>query len=225
MKKNNGKLQILYRNKRPDTRKIAVAAVLAALEIALGFIGNYVSFGQVNLNLALIPVIVAACFYGPVMGLILGLLNGCIALCAPTTIGFFMPYNPVATVFLCLLKTGAAGFIAGFIYRAFAKKHEYVGVIVASISVPVINTGIFIAGVYAFFLDLYASINVSGVNVFEFVLLSVLTVNFAVEVCSTAVLSPAVYKILKITRRNSFPSAAESSDEDNARSENEDDNE
>lgn len=179
-------------NKKSKSRKITGIAIFVALEIVLSFISNYVQTGQVNLNLALIPIIVGACAYGAVCGMLLGILNGIITLTAPATLGFFFVFNPVATVFLCLLKTGLAGLICGFISKAF-KKHTLIGAILSSAVVPIVNTGLFILGVFAFFTDAYATLTDS--NVYEYVLVSVLSLNFVIEFIVCAVISPAIIKI------------------------------
>lgn len=179
-------------NKKSKSRKITGIAIFVALEIVLSFTSNYVQTGQVNLNLALIPIIVGACVYGPICGMLLGILNGIITLTAPATLGFFFVFNPVATVFLCLLKTGLAGLIGGFISKAF-KKRTLIGAILSSAVVPIVNTGLFILGVFAFFTDAYTTLTDS--NVYEYILVSVLSLNFVIEFIVCTVISPAIIKI------------------------------
>ncbi len=182
-------------HKNNRVRKITGVALFIAIEIVLSFISNYVQTGQVNLNLALIPIIIGACAYGPIVGLALGILNGVITLTAPATLGVFFVVNPAATVFLCLLKTGLAGLVSGLIYKALYK-HKLIAAILSSVVVPVVNTGLFILGTYAFFIDVYSAANVNGINVYEFVLVSVLSVNFAIESVLCLVVSPAILKVL-----------------------------
>ena len=98
-------------------RTIAGLGVLTAMVVVLQLLSNYVQFGPVSITLSLFPIAVGAMLYGPLGGLFLGLVNGAIVLTAPSTISFFFAYEPVGTVVICLLKTGLAGLIAGFIFK------------------------------------------------------------------------------------------------------------
>ena len=104
-----------------DTKAIVITGLLLALEIVLQTIGNYLQFGAANINLSLIPVVLAAVLCGPISGGILGFFNGIMALLSPSTIAFFMPVSPIGTVFVCLLKCTLAGVIAGFVFDVFRK--------------------------------------------------------------------------------------------------------
>lgn len=181
-------------------KKLTGIALITALEIILNFISGFITIGQVNINLALIPIIVGACMYGPSAGAFIGAVNGIMTCFAPSTVALFIPHNPVATVILCILKTAAAGFAAGLIYRLINKNgcRDLSGAIAASAAVPVINTGIYILGVYAFFLPIYEQWNDKGVNIFMFVIISVLTINFLIEFALSLILSPAVHRIIRI---------------------------
>lgn len=182
-------------------RRITGIALLIAVEVALGFLGNYVSIGQVNLNLALIPIAVGACIFGPLCGLALGIINGLIALIAPATMAFFVPHNLIATIVVCLAKTGLAGLVAGFIYRGLKSKSELVAVILASIAIPVVNTGLFIIGVFAFFMPVYEGWAGEGANVYLFVITATLTVNFLIELVINAGLATTVHRIIKVVSK------------------------
>ncbi len=176
-----------------STRQIAGMGIISALTFVLGFVSNYVSFGPVNINLALVPIVVGACIYGPWWGFFLGTLDGLIILFAPSTLTYFMPANAVATVIICIFKTGLGGLIAGYLYKLIYKKQDLVASIVASLVVPLVNTGLFILGAYLFFLSIYGDI----LTLFT----AVITVNFGIEFAVAIVLSPVVYKILKIATK------------------------
>ena len=126
-------------------QKMAGTGMLFALEIVLQIIGNHVNIGPVNINLSLMPIVMGAVFFGPLSGLFLGLVNGIITILAPGT-GAFLAVSPFWTIVVCLLKTGLAGLISGLIYKVFEKKHLIAGIVLASIIVPIINTGIFALG-------------------------------------------------------------------------------
>ena len=179
-------------------RRITGIALLIAVEVALGFLGNYVSIGQVNLNLALIPIAVGACIFGPLCGLALGIINGLIALIAPATMAF-CALQPNCHHRCCLAKTGLAGLVAGFIYRGLKAKSELVVVILASIAIPVVNTGLFIIGVLPS--SVYEGWAGEGANVYLYVITATLTVNFLIELVINAGLATTVHRIIKVVSK------------------------
>lgn len=187
-------------NKKPDARKITGIALFVALEVALCFITNYVQFGAVNINLALFPIVIGACVFGPWIGLILGLLNGLITIFAPATLAF-ISLSPAATVFVCLFKTSLAGFLGGLFYKLIAKKNTLIAAFVAAVTVPVVNTFVFILGSYIFFADLFATVNTEGKNMFVFLITTFIGLNFLIEVISNLVIDPAICKAIKLIPR------------------------
>ncbi|MCR5308416.1 MAG: hypothetical protein K6E24_05430 [bacterium] len=182
-------------------KKMVGIATLASLVIGLQFLSNYVTFGSVSITLALIPIAVGAILYGPIVGMILGVIMGLVVIVAPSTLTYFMPVNPAATVILCLLKTGLAGLISGLIFKLFAfvaKKKEKkstkntlfaFGIIIAGLVIPIINTGLFIVGASIFFTEIYGS----AMAVIE----AVIATNFFIEFGVSVVLSPVLVYLIK----------------------------
>lgn len=174
------------------TRKIAGIGILGAIVIVLQLISNYISFGSVSITLSLIPITIGAIIYGPLAGLILGMINGGIVLTAPST-AIFLEHNAIAAVFLCLSKTGLAGLIVGFIPKIF-KKHEKTSVIVSSLLVPIINTGIFIIFCLIWFMDIFPNPTPT------YLIITVIGINFLIEFAVSAILSPVIYYIINIVK-------------------------
>ena len=182
-------------------KKLVGLATLTALVVGLQFLSNYVPFGSISITLALIPIAMGAILYGPLAGFFLGAVMGGVVLTAPSTAGF-LQHNAVATVFLCLLKTGLAGLVSGYLFKLFAffaKKQQNVnkkkalfaaGIIVAALVVPVINTGLFILGATIFFIGLFGDF-ITIINL-------VITTNFLVEFLVSAILSPALVTLVKV---------------------------
>ena len=191
-------------------KRMVGIATLAALVVGLQFLSNYVSFGSISITLALIPIAMGAILYGPIAGAVLGGIMGIIVIVSPSTLAVFMPYNPVATIFLCILKTGLAGLASGFVFKLFAfiarKQNEKkakmgffaAGIITATLVVPIINTGLFIAGAWIFF----KNVEVGGVLVFGGtfmgIITAVLTTNFFIEFLVSVILSPALVYLIKV---------------------------
>ena len=181
------------------TKTITGTALLTAIELILIVISNYVAIGPVNINLALVPVAVAGMVFGPLSGLFVGLVNGLVTIFSPSTQAIFMSIAPFGTVLICLLKTGLAGFLCGLIYIPFKKEtnsntKKLVGSILASISVPVINTGIFTIGCYSFFSDWLRDVtNASSYdNSFLTLIMVILGINFIFEFSISLLLSPSI---------------------------------
>ena len=186
-----------------DTKAIVVTGLLLALEIILQIIGNYLQIGPANINLSLVPVVLAAVLCGPISGGILGFFNGLMALLSPSTLAIFMPVNPVGTVLVCLLKCALAGVAAAFIYDLFRKigKNRFlfntIGLFAASAIVPVINTGLFALGALVFFQDLLkASISEAMPNIGAVLIFGFIGVNFFFELATTVFITPAVGMVL-----------------------------
>ena len=181
-------------NKKITTRQIVITGLMLALMIILQIIGNYLQFGPVNINISLVAIVLAAVLGGPLSGAIVGFFNGVMALLSPSTIAIFMPVSPVGTVLACLLKCTLAGLVSGIIFNLLKKKNKVLSLIVSSLLVPIINTGIFIIFCLIFFRPILESNVTSGAfpNIWMFLIVGFIGWNFLVELVSTTVLSPIV---------------------------------
>lgn len=192
MNENNQKPTSRKKNDRA-IRRLTGISVLTALAICLILIANYVTIGgMASINLSLIPIVMAAILYGPLAGTFVGAVVGALTLAAPAT-GGFLSMNPWGTVIVCILKMALAGLVPGLIFKALGKKHFALGVILASLSAPIVNTGLFALGCYAFFYDAlaaYATENSVSVSYTLFVVY--IGVNFFLEFGVNAALSPAM---------------------------------
>ena len=183
--------------KRITTQQIVGTGLLLALEIIFQIIGNYLQIGPVNINLSLVTVVLAAVLYGPLSGAVLGFFNGLIVLLSPSTLAIFMPISPIGTVIACLLKCTIAGLVAGLLFKLFKNKNNLIGLIIASILVPVINTGIFSVVCLLFFRPfLESGVSEAFPNIGAFLIFGVIGINFIVEIISTVALSTPVGMIL-----------------------------
>lgn len=182
-----------------NIKKLVGIASLAAVVVVLQLLANYIAIGNVSITLALIPIVVGAILYGPLAGTILGCVMGLMAMIAPSTIAFFMPHNPVATIILCLLKAGLAGAVSGWIFKLLSKKNFVLAIILASIACPIVNTGIFLIGGGLFFAGVYGASN--ALSAFGIIFVGI-WMNFVIEFIVNSLLSPAVISIVKVAFRN-----------------------
>lgn len=188
-------------NSTSKVKTIVLTGLLLALEVIFQTLGNYVQLGPANINLTLVTIVLAAVLCGPWSAMVLGFFNGVMAIFSPSTQAIFMPINPWATVLVCLLKTALAGLGASYIYKALAKNNRIVALVLASVAVPVINTGLFTVGALLFFQP-WLEVGSSGYggNWFLFLLLAVIGWNFLLELATTVVVAPLAGEI--VLRRN-----------------------
>ncbi|MBQ6730802.1 MAG: ECF transporter S component [Bacilli bacterium] len=181
-------------NKKITTRQIVITGLMLALMIVLQIVGNYLQFGPVNINISLVAVVLAAVLGGPLSGAIVGFFNGIMALLSPSTIAVFMPVSLVGTILACLLKCTLAGLVSGLAFNAIKKKNTILALIIASLLVPIINTGIFIIMALIFFRPILEANVTSGAfpNIWVFLLAGFIGWNFLIELLSTGVISPIV---------------------------------
>ena len=185
--------------KNDQVRKITGVAILLAIEIVLQAMGNYITPGVVSINLSLIPIALGAILYGPFAGALLGFGNGLVVLLSPSTEAF-LSYSLFGTIVVCLLKCTIAGFLAGLFYKLIAKKHSLLGAIVASLIVPVVNTGLFVLGVFTIFFGLFQPIG-STDQIMKYVFLVMIGWNFVIEFSLTAILSPTIARVINIIKK------------------------
>ena len=126
---------------------------------------------------------------------------GIIILTAPST-GSFLAVNPIVTVILCIVKTAVAGVVSGYLFKLFQNKNIKLAVILASISAPIVNTGIFALGSILFYMPTLEVWAGEGANAFAFLFLTMIGANFIIEFIINSVLSPVVLYIVKIISTN-----------------------
>jgi len=164
---------------------VAQVGIFAALMIVATLLSNYIQFGTISINLALIVIAVGAMKYGPAVGFILGVINGIVIMFAPSTMAFFQ-LSVIGTILVCTLKASIAGLVSSLLYKAINSKHHKTAVIVSSAIVPILNTAIFILFALVFFKGAFGSL----ISLF-------VTANFLVEFIVTIAISFGIIYILK----------------------------
>ncbi|MDD6301895.1 MAG: ECF transporter S component [Bacillales bacterium] len=191
-------------------KRMAGIAILISVTVALQFFGNYINFGILNINLALITIIIGACLYGPKVGLILGLIDGAIVCTSPSTIAFFMTpsgQNNVsvglvfATIFVCLVKTGIAGLLSGIVFKYLKNVNFTLAIVLASVIVPIVNTGLFIVGCYTLFNNML-SVKAGEATLTYLVFVVLIGFNFFFELPAISLLTPGIGHVIKIITKN-----------------------
>ncbi len=194
---------------RFSAKNITGVAVLLALVIVLQAVGGTISLpGGVQLNFTLIPIVLGAILFGEWVGGFLGLACGVVVVIslASGTGGFFSDVflrTPVITTLTCLIKTSVAGYLAGLFYRLIAKKSKIAGVFVASATVPIINTALFIVGCTIMELsgDLLRIEGYEGTNFIFFLLVVLVSFNFFIELGINLVFAPALDRVIRVVEK------------------------
>ncbi len=191
---------------RKKVLRLAELSLLVALVVVLQIISALIPpiGGMVSITLTLIPVVVGGILLGKRSGAILGfsfgviVLINCIAALDPGG-NILWNSNPFFTAIICLVKGTAAGFVPAALYELVRQKSDnngrvFVATLVAALSAPIVNTGLFVVGMFLLFKNtLYAW--AGGTNIVTYILLGLAGVNFLVEFTINIILSPAIVRI------------------------------
>ena len=185
--------------------------MMIAITIVLQIISNFVKFGPVSITLALVPIIIGAAIYGwkggAILGFVFGLvvyLSGLIGWDGGTVIWFSTSngvVSAIATPILVIVKGTVAGIGAGLICKAFEKKNSLLGVILAGIAAPLLNTGIFVLGWVTIFRNTRAEDTMWAAFV---AIIAAIAVNFIVELIANLALSTVLDRIIRIAGKHKF---------------------
>ena len=171
-------------------KNVAVLAVLLALVIVLQVFGLAIPMpGGTSMSFVLVPIILGGMILGPGAGTFLGLAFGIITIFDPLAMTL-MNYVPAITVLTVVLKGLCAGLVPSLLFRLISRKNKYVAAYVAALAAPVCNTGIFFLGCLLMQEALVASV---GMAFWAFI--SLIMINFAIELGVNVVIAPAIYSV------------------------------
>ncbi len=118
------------------TKRIALNAMLIAMYFLLS---NYLALnlGPIRLTLDVLPIIVGACLFGPLDGLIIGLIGNFL-------FQLLGPYGISATTPLWMLPDGVRGLLVGLVlYGSVRSKLKYAVVLgLISVAIATLTTGV-----------------------------------------------------------------------------------
>ncbi len=189
-------------NKKQQTQKLVLGAVLTALVIILQLMGTFVRFGPFAISLVLIPIVIGAATCDYKIGAWLGFIFGVVVLLSGDAGPFFAISVP-GTIITVLLKGTLCGLISGVVYKLLEKFNRYVAVIAAAIVCPIVNTGVFLLGCSIFFLSTIAEWGVGEGfnNVVAYMFLGLAGGNFIFELVANIILAPIISTIIKFNKK------------------------
>ena len=192
--------EYIMAEKKFSTRKLTGLAILTALVVILQFLPIKGPFFLITLTL--VPIVIGSALYGAFAGAWLGFIFGVTVLLSGDAAAF-LTINIPGTIATVLVKGTLAGLAAGLVYKLASKVNRYFGVICAALVAPVVNTGIFLLGCRLFFMD---TVNgwaaASGYeNVGAYMILSLVGINFLIELGVDLVCSPVILRLINIRKK------------------------
>ena len=181
-----------------ETRKLVLLGLLTAIVVVLQALAAVLPVYPFTLTLSLVPMVIGAALVSPLAGGWLGLVFGLVVLISGNA-NPFLVISPIATVLLVLAKGAFAGLAAGAVYSLFAKKSRTVATIISAVICPIVNTGIFVIGCYAFFLPTLRewAAAFEFENATAYIFLGMISFNFIFEVGINIILSPVIIRLVQ----------------------------
>ncbi|MBQ9964158.1 MAG: ECF transporter S component [Clostridia bacterium] len=189
------------------TLRLTQLSILSALIVILQLMSYSIKVGPFGLSLVLIPIVVGGALFGVRSGAALGAVFGVVvvACCAGgLDAGGSMLWNinPILTAAICVGKGVLAGMAGAAVAGVFRKKEKpTLGVFLSAVTVPVVNTGIFLTMLSVFFQDTLVAW-AQGQNVVYYVLTGIILVNFVPELILNIVLAPVAQRVIAAVRKS-----------------------
>ena len=188
--------------RKQSTQKLVFAAILTAMVVVLQYISMALRFGTFSITLTLVPIVIGAATCGVGIGGWLGFVFGVIVLLSGDAAPF-LAVDFLGTIITVLAKGTRCGIMAGLVYKAIAAKNQYLAVIAAAITCPVVNTGVFLLGCLVFFLETIKGWGVAAgfTNVSAYMFIGLAGINFVIEFVTNIILAPVILRVLKFAKK------------------------
>ncbi len=198
--------------KRIDVLKLTEMAILIAIVVVAQLYGGAVKIGPTSISLVLIPIVLGGIMMGPFEGALLGLVFGVITLVnGLTAVDPFTATllnsglkGAIVTPIVCLGKATLAGWGSGIVYKMLKLKNELFATFAAAAAAPIINTGMFIIGMFFLSDVLTANFVPKGTSVIYFLFIGVAGLNFLVELAVNMVAAPTISRIVATLKKGRF---------------------
>lgn len=180
-------------------RMVGIALLMAMVVVMQALSGIIPPVGGFSISLVLIPIVLGAAIYGPGAGALLGATFGtivyvnCVTGADPGGAMVFQA-NPVLCFLVVMGKGTLAGMAAGGVYKMLYKVNPYLAMLCAAIVCPVVNTGVFVACMLLFFIEVLSAW-AGGADVIGYILTGLILANFVPELIINVVFSPAGQRI------------------------------
>lgn len=184
-------------NKKNQTKKLVLGAVMTALVVIMQFIGSSIKVGAFSLSLVLVPIVIGSALCGYKTGAWLGLVFGIVVLLSGDAAAFYS-VNVFGTIVTVLAKGLLCGLFSGLVYKLLERKNRYLAVMTSAVVCPLVNTGVFLLGCRIFFMQTVTEwcLALNFTNVAEYMFLGLAGVNFILELAVNIILAPLILKII-----------------------------
>lgn len=191
-----------------NLQRMVFIAVLSAIIVFLmltnlGYIPTGFGF---TITILMIPVAIGAILLGPAAGAVLGAVFGLTSL-ATCFLGMdpfgvaLLAISPWKTALVCIVPRVLVGFLCGWIFRALRRvdKTKIISYGAASISAALLNTAMFLTGIWLAFGSDPAVTQYTGGSSNLFIVIGVLGgINAIIEAAACLVLGTAIAKTLDV---------------------------
>lgn len=182
----------------------ALLGMFAAIVVVLQLLSYTVKIGNFSLSLVLIPIVLSGIMFGSGFGAIIGGVFGLVTFIASAAGmdqggNILFAASPWLTAIICLVKGSAAGAAAG-LFKPLSEKKPTAAVILAAVAVPVVNTGLFILGMSAFFGDILTEW-AGGAPIVSYIIVGLTGINFLIELVINMVMSPVIMRLIPSIKR------------------------
>ncbi len=192
--------------KNQKIKRMVGMAILLAMIVVMQFISGVIPpIGGFTISLVLIPIVLGSALFGPGAGAALGGAFGVIVFINCVTgadPGGHMVFeaSPILCFLVVMGKGILAGLCSGLVYRVLKGRNPYLAMLCAAIVCPIVNTGVFIACMLLFFIDVLSAWAQGG-NLVGYIMSGLILVNFLPELVINVVFSPAGERILQVVDR------------------------
>lgn len=182
--------------KAMSTKDLVMYAVLTAITFVLQYISIFIRTGTFSITLSLVPIVIGAALLGIKGGTWLGFVFG-VAVLVSGDAGPFLALSIPGTIITVLVKGIMSGVVAGLIFKVLKSRNATLAVAISAVSCPIMNTGVFILGVFAFFLKHFMT---EGTTVAALIF-SFIGVNFFIELAVNIILCPAIVRLINYNNK------------------------
>ncbi len=189
--------------KKTQTYTLVLGAIMTAIVIVLQYVGSATTFfGPFSTAVALVPIVIGAALCGSGIGAWLGFVFGSVVLISGGA-NLFLAFDVVGTIVTVLLKGTLCGLVAGLIYKLLKNVNEWLAVILAALTCPIVNTAVFLGGCAVFFLphakEIAAATGMADAGMAIFYAMAF--GNFVLEITTSVVLAPVIVRVLKYAKK------------------------
>ena len=175
--------------------------LLTAIVVVLQLMGTPLKLGMFAGAIALLPIVIGGALYGWKAGAWLGFVFGATVLLSGDAAPFLAISIP-GTIITVLAKGSGCGAVAGLVHTLLEGRNKTLAAYAAAIAAPIVNTGIFAIGCYAFFYQDLAAWNAGAyANTTAYIFLGLIGLNFVTELGTSVVLAPVITRLIKIGKK------------------------